>query len=159
MRSGPLPTPLVVGLGAACRLIVEERENDVRHVQKLSKYLFDQVSKPLPSILSYFLSVSPCFVLSTVACMRPVVAFLLCAVCCADYEAHSARASERRSRSPLLGQPQLLIRFRRGYAFLPRLLLAIYYRASCRVELVLVSFFHFTVQSCLSMLFLTVFHR
>lgn len=50
MRSGTLPTPLVVGLGAACRLILEERENDVRHVQQLSKYLFDQITKRIPHV-------------------------------------------------------------------------------------------------------------
>jgi cysteine desulfurase len=35
LRSGTLPTPLVVGLGAACRLAEEEMSRDLRHISFL----------------------------------------------------------------------------------------------------------------------------
>ena len=41
MRSGTLPTPLVVGLGAACKVAGEEMENDRAHAAALSKRLID----------------------------------------------------------------------------------------------------------------------
>lgn len=43
MRSGTLPAPLIVGLGAACRVILEEMENDRRHVEALSRYMYERI--------------------------------------------------------------------------------------------------------------------
>merc|ERR1711931_50095 len=47
MRSGTVPTPLVVGLGAACELAKEEMEYDHKHVSKLSNKLRDMISSAL----------------------------------------------------------------------------------------------------------------
>jgi cysteine desulfurase len=44
LRSGTLPTPLVVGLGAAARVAREEMENDRVHVAELSKRLIDGIT-------------------------------------------------------------------------------------------------------------------
>ena len=41
MRSGTVPTPLVVGLGAACELANREMEYDHQHVQRLSDMLVE----------------------------------------------------------------------------------------------------------------------
>ena len=39
LRSGTVPTPLVVGLGAACELAYREMEYDHQHVKRLSDML------------------------------------------------------------------------------------------------------------------------
>ena len=39
LRSGTVPTPLVVGLGAACELANREMEYDHQHVKRLSDML------------------------------------------------------------------------------------------------------------------------
>ena len=44
-RSGTVPTPLVVGLGAACELSGQEMEYDHSHVSRLSEILI-QVGNP-----------------------------------------------------------------------------------------------------------------
>ena len=41
LRSGTVPTPLVVGLGAACELANREMEYDHQHVQRLSDMLVE----------------------------------------------------------------------------------------------------------------------
>lgn len=51
MRSGTLPTPLVVGLGAACKLASEEMAYDHNHVTKLSNYLIERICSELPLII------------------------------------------------------------------------------------------------------------
>lgn len=43
MRSGTLPTPLAVGLGAACEVAMKEMEYDREHVRRLSKRLIDGI--------------------------------------------------------------------------------------------------------------------
>ena len=43
LRSGTLPTPLVVGLGAACRVAMEEMENDHAHVERLARRLVEGI--------------------------------------------------------------------------------------------------------------------
>ncbi len=43
MRSGTLPTPLVVGLGEAARIAKAEMGKDIEHVQRLSKKFMDAV--------------------------------------------------------------------------------------------------------------------
>jgi cysteine desulfurase len=44
LRSGTLPTPLVVGLGAAAKIAAEEMRSDEAHVQKLAKRLVDGIT-------------------------------------------------------------------------------------------------------------------
>lgn len=51
LRSGTLATPIVVGLGAAADVCQREMANDRRHVQRLSKRLYDEITKTLPSIV------------------------------------------------------------------------------------------------------------
>ncbi|CAG8677911.1 27605_t:CDS:2 [Dentiscutata erythropus] len=43
LRSGTVPTPLVVGLGEACRIAKEEMEYDSKRVKKLSQRLVDGI--------------------------------------------------------------------------------------------------------------------
>ncbi|CAG8597627.1 3752_t:CDS:2, partial [Racocetra fulgida] len=43
LRSGTVPTPLVVGLGEACRIAKEEMEYDDKRVKKLSQRLIDGI--------------------------------------------------------------------------------------------------------------------
>lgn len=44
MRSGTVPTPLVVGLGAACALAQKEMPYDHQHVSRLSKLLISSIT-------------------------------------------------------------------------------------------------------------------
>ena len=41
MRSGTLPTPIIVGLGEAAAVCQREMENDTRHVRALAKKLHE----------------------------------------------------------------------------------------------------------------------
>ncbi|KAF6005211.1 cysteine desulfurase [Cyanidiococcus yangmingshanensis] len=50
LRSGTLPTPLVVGLGAACQVAEQEMERDHAHVVRLSKRLFDGIVERIPHV-------------------------------------------------------------------------------------------------------------
>lgn len=51
LRSGTVPTPLVVGLGAASELAMEEMEYDHRHVSKVSKRLIDGILNNIPQVV------------------------------------------------------------------------------------------------------------
>jgi cysteine desulfurase len=51
MRSGTLPTPLVVGMGAACRLAKDEMKYDHERISRLSKRLIDTVMENLPEVV------------------------------------------------------------------------------------------------------------
>eukprot|EP01104_Vermistella_antarctica_P006876 TRINITY_DN1756_c0_g1_i1.p1 TRINITY_DN1756_c0_g1~~TRINITY_DN1756_c0_g1_i1.p1 ORF type:complete len:482 (+),score=121.25 TRINITY_DN1756_c0_g1_i1:159-1604(+) len=51
IRSGTIPTPLVVGLGAACRIAREELANDTAHIERLSSRLYDTITKDIPDIV------------------------------------------------------------------------------------------------------------
>jgi len=51
LRSGTLPTPLVVGLGKACEIASREMEFDYKHVSELSKRLIDRISSRLPNVV------------------------------------------------------------------------------------------------------------
>ena len=44
LRSGTVPTPLVVGLGAACELANREMEYDHQHVKRLSDMLVQVIN-------------------------------------------------------------------------------------------------------------------
>jgi cysteine desulfurase len=49
-RSGTLPLPLIVGLGEACRLAVEEMDNDTARIGALRDNLLDQLRVRIPGI-------------------------------------------------------------------------------------------------------------
>ena len=51
LRSGTVPTPLAVGLGAACELAKTEMEYDKKHIDRLSKRLQDKVMAALPNVV------------------------------------------------------------------------------------------------------------
>jgi len=51
LRSGTVPTPLVVGLGAACALAQEEMEYDHSHVTRLSNMLVEGITSQLPNVV------------------------------------------------------------------------------------------------------------
>jgi len=51
MRSGTVPTPLVVGMGAACRVAQEEMEYDSARVEKLANRLIDKVMAECPQVI------------------------------------------------------------------------------------------------------------
>ena len=49
-RSGTLAPPLVVGIGAACRIAQQEMKNDRAHIAALSKQLYEGVMKDIPEV-------------------------------------------------------------------------------------------------------------
>jgi len=51
LRSGTVPTPLVVGLGAACALAQEEMDYDHGHVTRLSNMLVEGITSQLPNVV------------------------------------------------------------------------------------------------------------
>jgi len=51
LRSGTVPTPLVVGLGEACRLAKQEMDYDHAYISRLSKKLKDMVTSQLDSVI------------------------------------------------------------------------------------------------------------
>uniref|UniRef100_A0A8I5U887 Cysteine desulfurase n=1 Tax=Pongo abelii TaxID=9601 RepID=A0A8I5U887_PONAB len=51
MRSGTVPTPLVVGLGAACEVAQQEMEYDHKRISKLSERLIQNIMKSLPDVV------------------------------------------------------------------------------------------------------------
>ena len=50
MRSGTIPTHLVVGLGEAAKVAEEEMENDNRHISHLAHRLLDGIQSRLPDV-------------------------------------------------------------------------------------------------------------
>lgn len=51
IRSGTVPTPMVVGLGAACRVAAEEMEYDAKHIKKLSDMLVKGITSQVPHVI------------------------------------------------------------------------------------------------------------
>ena len=51
MRSGTLPHPLVVGIGAACEIANQEMTYDLEHVRRLSKRLIDGITSQLDYVI------------------------------------------------------------------------------------------------------------
>ncbi|KAK7114717.1 cysteine desulfurase-like isoform X2 [Littorina saxatilis] len=51
MRSGTVPTPLVVGLGAACEVAGKEMEYDSKHIEMLSNRLVNRIMAECPSVI------------------------------------------------------------------------------------------------------------
>merc|ERR1712168_111972 len=51
MRSGTLPTPLVVGLGAACEISQQDMSSDAAHVERLSQRLKDRIFSELDQVI------------------------------------------------------------------------------------------------------------
>ncbi|KAH9494623.1 cysteine desulfurase [Bulinus truncatus] len=51
MRSGTVPTPLVVGIGAACELAQEEMDYDSKRIEALSKRLVSRIMEACPKVI------------------------------------------------------------------------------------------------------------
>ncbi|ERE85980.1 cysteine desulfurase [Cricetulus griseus] len=51
MRSGAVPTPLVVGLGAACEVAQQEMEYDHKQISKLAERLIQKIMNSLPDVV------------------------------------------------------------------------------------------------------------
>ncbi|KAF5305212.1 hypothetical protein FQA39_LY09300 [Lamprigera yunnana] len=51
LRSGTVPTPLVVGMGEACEIAVNEMKYDHQWMEKLSKRLMEQIFEKLPHVI------------------------------------------------------------------------------------------------------------
>lgn len=51
LRSGTVPTPLVVGFGRACEVAMEEMESDRRHVERLGQRLREGIMNKLQSVV------------------------------------------------------------------------------------------------------------
>ncbi|KAL8608363.1 cysteine desulfurase [Nucella lapillus] len=51
MRSGTVPTPLVVGLGAACHLAANEMEYDAKRIHELSQRLVNRIMAECPRVV------------------------------------------------------------------------------------------------------------
>lgn len=51
MRSGTVPTPLVVGMGAACELSEEEMSYDGSRIQGLAKHLISKITEACPQVI------------------------------------------------------------------------------------------------------------
>uniref|UniRef100_A0A0K0F718 cysteine desulfurase n=1 Tax=Strongyloides venezuelensis TaxID=75913 RepID=A0A0K0F718_STRVS len=50
IRSGTVPTPLVVGIGEACRIAYNEMEMDNKYIEKLSERLIKGIQKKVPDV-------------------------------------------------------------------------------------------------------------
>jgi len=51
MRSGTVPTPLAVGLGAACEISQRDMASDAAHVERLSQRLKDKIFSELDHVI------------------------------------------------------------------------------------------------------------
>lgn len=51
LRSGTLPTPIIVGFGKACELAKQEMANDEAHVKRLFHRMMTQIQKELPDVV------------------------------------------------------------------------------------------------------------
>ncbi|CAF0761145.1 unnamed protein product, partial [Didymodactylos carnosus] len=50
MRSGTLPTPLIVGLGVAAEIALVEMEKDIKHVEELFNRFYENITKEISEI-------------------------------------------------------------------------------------------------------------
>ena len=51
LRSGTVPTPLAVGLGAACELAKHEMAYDKEYIDRLSQRLISKIQNALPNVI------------------------------------------------------------------------------------------------------------
>ena len=51
LRSGTVPTPLVVGMGEACRIALEELEYDSKRVKMLADRLINGITSRVPDVI------------------------------------------------------------------------------------------------------------
>merc|ERR1711997_1247434 len=51
LRSGTVPTPLVVGLGEACSIAKQDMDYDKQHIDRLSQRLRDKINAALPNVV------------------------------------------------------------------------------------------------------------
>ena len=50
LRSGTLPTPLVVGFGKACEVASKEMENDTKHIEYLYKKIINRIREKMDHV-------------------------------------------------------------------------------------------------------------
>ena len=50
LRSGTLPTPLVVGMGKACEVAKREMHNDARHIERLYKKIITTIREKMTHV-------------------------------------------------------------------------------------------------------------
>jgi cysteine desulfurase len=51
IRSGTVPTPLVVGMGAACEIAMEEMEHDEKYIKELTDRLYKGITSQLDGVI------------------------------------------------------------------------------------------------------------
>lgn len=51
LRSGTLPTPLIIGIGEACAIAQREHEFDYAHVSRLANRLLDGINSKLQLVV------------------------------------------------------------------------------------------------------------
>ena len=51
IRSGTVPAPLIIGLGAACQICMEDMEFDHAHVEALSDRLYNKIIGSLDGVI------------------------------------------------------------------------------------------------------------
>lgn len=51
LRSGTVPAPLAIGLGAACEVAKQEMEYDKEHITKLARRLYDGITSQLDEVV------------------------------------------------------------------------------------------------------------
>ena len=49
LRSGTVPSPLAVGLGAACELAQHEMDYDAKHIRSLAERLYNNITAQVPA--------------------------------------------------------------------------------------------------------------
>ena len=50
LRSGTLPSSLIIGFGAACEIAANEMTNDRAHISKLFNRLYSELTKKIPHV-------------------------------------------------------------------------------------------------------------
>lgn len=50
LRSGTLPTPLIVGFGAAAEIALHEMDSDYKHAKELFNYFYEKITNSIPEV-------------------------------------------------------------------------------------------------------------
>ncbi|CAE8603484.1 unnamed protein product [Polarella glacialis] len=82
MRSGTLPTPLVVGFGKAAEVCMQEMDRDQKHIEGLYKRMSEQIHSQLPMVILNGHETQRCPLSSSIACSWPTFIFFSRARCC-----------------------------------------------------------------------------
>eukprot|EP01027_Heterolobosea_sp_BB2_P006041 GEZU01009169.1.p1 GENE.GEZU01009169.1~~GEZU01009169.1.p1 ORF type:complete len:326 (-),score=100.05 GEZU01009169.1:249-1226(-) len=51
LRSGTLAVPLIIGMGAACRVAKEEMQRDSEHIRRLATRLYEGIKSKIPNVV------------------------------------------------------------------------------------------------------------